>query len=257
MVRLMAKNAYTSQFATKVEMSTEIKQTARDITLEVDQKLDSYPTKVEMSSAISITAEEINSEVRKKVGNTEIISRINQSAEQIQIDANKISLAGKAINLSSDNITINSDNFSVDRYGNVTANNASITGAISATSGYFQNCTITNSCSVPASTVYGTLATGTIPNISANKITSGTMSASRISGGTMSGVTMNSGVVNASSVSGMTVSGDIITVNSQYGHYDIGNLTGKSFQLIVQHEGSKWRRLTFTGGILTKIESSW
>ena len=147
--------------------------------------------------------------------------------------------------------------FRVNKNGELFATSATISGNITATSGTFQNCTITNSCRVPASTVSGTLATSTIPNLSASKITSGTMSAGRISGGTMTGVTMSGGRVVGSDVSGLSVSGDVITVNNQYGHYGIGSLTGKSFQLIVQHEGSSWRRLTFTGGILTKVESSW
>lgn len=53
---------------------------------------DVFATKVEMSSSITQTAEEINTEVRKKVDENEVISKINQSAEQIQINANKISL---------------------------------------------------------------------------------------------------------------------------------------------------------------------
>lgn len=54
-----------------------------------------FATKVEMTSSITQTAEEINLEVRKKVDQNEIISTINQSAEQIQISANKISLERK------------------------------------------------------------------------------------------------------------------------------------------------------------------
>ena len=56
---------------------------------------DLYATKVEMHSSIEQTAEEINLEVRKKVDENEIISKINQSAEQIQINANKVSLERK------------------------------------------------------------------------------------------------------------------------------------------------------------------
>ena len=56
---------------------------------------DIFATKVEMSSSITQTAEEINLEVRKKVDQNEIISTINQSAEQIQINANKVSLERK------------------------------------------------------------------------------------------------------------------------------------------------------------------
>ena len=54
-----------------------------------------FATKVEMNSSITQTAEEINLEVRKKVDENEVISKINQSAEQIQISANKISLERK------------------------------------------------------------------------------------------------------------------------------------------------------------------
>ncbi len=53
---------------------------------------DVLATKVEMNSEIKQTADAINLEVRKKVNENEVISKINQSAEQIQIDANKISL---------------------------------------------------------------------------------------------------------------------------------------------------------------------
>lgn len=94
-VRLMASNIYTSQFATKVEVSSQINQTATQINLEVS----------------------------KKVGNDEIISKINQSAEAVQIEADKIALDGKNIDLTADNITIDSDNFSVDKYGNINCNN--------------------------------------------------------------------------------------------------------------------------------------
>lgn len=53
---------------------------------------DVFATRVEMNSEIKQTADSINLEVRKKVDENEVISKINQSAEQIQIEANKISL---------------------------------------------------------------------------------------------------------------------------------------------------------------------
>lgn len=112
-VRLMAQNIYTSQFATKVEMN----------------------------SAITQTAEEINLEVSKKVGNNEIISKINQSAEAVTINANKIGLqandvlnilSGNTINLTSKNLNISSNNFNVDKNGNVTCTNADVSGSITS-----------------------------------------------------------------------------------------------------------------------------
>lgn len=45
---------------------------------------DIYATKVEMSSFIKQTSDEINLEVRKKVGKNEVISSINQSAEEVR-----------------------------------------------------------------------------------------------------------------------------------------------------------------------------
>lgn len=122
-VRLMVQNIYTTQFATKAEVHSEISQTTQNINLSVDAKLSNYSTTTQMESAINIKSNEITSNVSKtyetkqnaeqqyseikqttdnissivskKVGNDEIISKINQSAESIQIDAKKISLTRK------------------------------------------------------------------------------------------------------------------------------------------------------------------
>lgn len=63
---------------------------------------DVFATKVEMNSSITQTAEEINLEVKKKVGENEVISKINQSAESVGISADKINFKGKVLNLSND-----------------------------------------------------------------------------------------------------------------------------------------------------------
>lgn len=117
------QNEFTDIYATKVEMNTKIEQTAQQIQIEVNKKVDEE----QMTSAISQTAEEINLEVSKKVGDNEIISKINQSAEEVQIDANKISLVGKEINLTGDNTIIKSNNFNVNKNGDLTCNNAKMT----------------------------------------------------------------------------------------------------------------------------------
>lgn len=93
---------------------------------------DQFATKIEMSSAITQTAEEINTEVRKKVGEDEVISKINQSAEAVTINANKISLDGKTINLTGEDINITSNNFNVDKNGNLSCTNANISGDITS-----------------------------------------------------------------------------------------------------------------------------
>jgi hypothetical protein len=147
------KSEYSEVFATNVKMDSEIKQTAQEIDLSVNKKLEDYSTTTEMNSAINMKADEITSSVSKsyatkgelttakseikqttdnitstvsktyetkenankqyssikqtmdnitstvskKVGNNEIISKINQSAEQINIEADKISLKRKNI----------------------------------------------------------------------------------------------------------------------------------------------------------------
>lgn len=81
-------------YSTTMEMNTKINATAEGITSEVSRKLQSYSTTEQMNSAIRQTADSINSEVSKKVNGDEIISKINQSAESISINANKINLNG-------------------------------------------------------------------------------------------------------------------------------------------------------------------
>lgn len=62
-VRLMAQNIYTTQFATKAELNSEISQTTSEINLSVDKKLTNYPTITQMNSAISVKSNEITSTV--------------------------------------------------------------------------------------------------------------------------------------------------------------------------------------------------
>lgn len=81
-------------YSTTTEMNTRINATAEGISAEVSRKLQSYSTTEQMNSAIRQTADSINTEVSKKVNDDEIISKINQSAENVSIEANKINLNG-------------------------------------------------------------------------------------------------------------------------------------------------------------------
>ena len=78
---------------TTEELQSRITEMADKITSEVSRKLEGYAT-VQDTSRIDQKADEINSEVSKKVGANEIISRINQSAEQATIEAEKINFNG-------------------------------------------------------------------------------------------------------------------------------------------------------------------
>ena len=130
-VRLMAQNIYTTQFATKAELTSEINQSAQQIDLSVNQKLSNYSTTTEMNSAITVKANEINSTVSQKVGKNEVISSINQSAEAVTINAGKINLNGA--------VTAN-QNFKIKTDGSMEAKNGTFTGGnISLTGGTIDN----------------------------------------------------------------------------------------------------------------------
>lgn len=92
-VQLMASNIYTTQFATKVEVKSSIKQ----------------------------TADAINLEVSKKVDESEVISSINLSSEDATIKANKIKFEGL--------VTANK-NFKILADGSIEAKNASLSGNV-------------------------------------------------------------------------------------------------------------------------------
>lgn len=141
-VRLMVKNLYTIQFATKAEVKSTVSQTSQQIKSEVDAKFTNYSTTVQMNSAIDLKVGEINIELDKKVNNEDftkasIILKLNDTSSQakinadvIDLNANKILnlLAGNEINLTSNNIGINSTNFIVSKNGDMTCSNANITG---------------------------------------------------------------------------------------------------------------------------------
>lgn len=84
---------------------------------------DMFVTHVEMNSAITQTADEINLEVSKKVGENEVISTINQSAEKIELRANRL--------------IVDSDNFKLTEEGDITSTSGNIGGfSIDGTDGF-------------------------------------------------------------------------------------------------------------------------
>lgn len=85
---------YLKEGTNKIEIQNYSAQIRAKFAIKSDYT-DVFATRVEMNSEIKQTADSINLEVRKKVDENEIISTINQSAEQIQIKADKISLRRK------------------------------------------------------------------------------------------------------------------------------------------------------------------
>lgn len=101
-------------------------------------RLKSYSTTTEMNTAIKQKADSIETEVSKKVNGDEIISKINQSAESVAINASKISLNGA--------VTANS-NFKINTDGSAEAKALKVTGG-SLSIG--ENCEITEAGNVYA-----------------------------------------------------------------------------------------------------------
>lgn len=183
MVRAMASNIYTSQFATRSELSqtasnirtevsgeyatktelqtvdSRITQTATQIESEVSQtyetKSDAEDSYRRLNSTITQTAEAINLEVAQKVGDNEVISKINLSTEAATIDAPKVNVEGvlTAIN---HNTTTTIDGNRITT-GTITA--SQVNSSIITTSNF------------------------SAQNINANKITSGTLTSRAINNG--------------------------------------------------------------------------
>lgn len=214
-VRLMVLNAYTAQYATKVELNSSIRQ----------------------------TAEEINLEVSKKVDSDEIISTINQSAEQIQIQAAKVNLTGyiTATDLSgSGTTTINGSNITT---GTIDASQVSVSNinANNITSGTINGNNVAvsniNASNITTGTLNGSnvsitninasnIKTGTlngndvsITNLNASNITSGTISANKIDGGTITASAFNLGNGNFTS----TASGTIYAKSGKVGGWNLSS----------------------------------
>lgn len=83
---------------------------------------------------LQITADGITSEVSKKVGNDEVISRINQSAEGIQIQANKVNIEGATI-FSEGRLSQSSLNSAYDASGSATGAVNTLKSDLSSASG--------------------------------------------------------------------------------------------------------------------------
>lgn len=85
------QNDMTNIYASKVEMNSAINQTAEQVDINVNKKLESYSKTTEMNAAIKLVSDNITSEVNKKVGKTEVGTYIQQNAEAVELAWNQIS----------------------------------------------------------------------------------------------------------------------------------------------------------------------
>ena len=93
----------------------------------ISQNVDDNKEKI---AQLTVSNEEIKSEVSKKVGDDEIVSKINQSAEEIKIQSSKLTLEG--IITANGNVKILED-------GSIVVNNGTFTGDVVGASFYCEN----------------------------------------------------------------------------------------------------------------------
>lgn len=98
------------------------------------RKLGSYYTK----SQIDVTVDGINSTVRKKVGSSEIISKINQSAEGIKIRADKVNVDASKFRVQATKLSWKSTYSEMSESGRLKATSVDLSGSLKAGgSGYW------------------------------------------------------------------------------------------------------------------------
>lgn len=167
--RLMAQNIYTDQFVTQVEYKAQV----------------------------NVTSKEISTLVTSKVGKTEVISSINQSAEAVKVKANKIEIDGvmTAIN-NNTTTTINGDKITT---GSVTADKVS-SDVITTKNFNAQNI---NADNINA----GTLSTSRLSSdvITTNNFNAQSINADNITTGTIRGRTISGGSINGASIKGGSI----------------------------------------------------
>lgn len=185
-----------------------VSATAKHYTQVADKKLEK---RIELEAdRISLVASDVNilgQQIQLKVDSNGVVSAINLSEEGVRIDANKLNING---------VISANGNFEVDTNGNLTASNATISGAITATSLSLGNgVTIPYSkvSNAPDLTVYvqkdGTIGSTPASGVTGFKVSSaGLLTASNAviygtlyaSAGTIGGFTMDSNSIHTTNV---------------------------------------------------------
>lgn len=121
--QIAAGSVSTEQLS--VEYKAEVTEEIKDTT---DRKLENYVTSV----ALKVKTDSIETEVRKKVGSSEIISKINQSAEGIKISADKVNVDASTLRVQATKLSWKSTYSEMSESGVLQCTNAELEGTLRA-----------------------------------------------------------------------------------------------------------------------------
>lgn len=128
-----------NEYWTSGEVTTQIKNSADNVLLSAEQKMTSKLGSYYTKSEIDVTVNGINSTVSKKVGNNEIISKINQSAESVKISASKVNIDASTFRVQATKLSWKSTYSEMSESGILKCSNAKLKGTLKAgsDSGYW------------------------------------------------------------------------------------------------------------------------
>lgn len=98
---------------------------------EVETSSNEYTTSVISNKAVQFKINQQEGKIESKVEKDGVISAINQSAEEIQINASKLSFEGATINMTADNVKIKGENLDIDSSGVITLTDNSAASSLS------------------------------------------------------------------------------------------------------------------------------
>ena len=210
-VQLMASNIYTTQFATKVEVKSSIKQ----------------------------TADVINLEVSKKVGKNEVISSINLTSEAATIQASKINISGVISTINNNtSTTINGDKITT---GSITASQIKA-GAITV-----DKMNVTNLSSISSN--LGDISGGSL-SIGDGKFSVTNAGVLTATSGTIGGWTLAANTLKNSSGAGVTTLNSNGRLSFNNGSYFFGVGNGSEHPVassLSSHSVNYWTNLSVSG----------
>ena len=99
---------------------------------EVETNSNEYTTSVISNKAVQFKINQQEGRIESKVEKNGVISAINQSAEEIQINASKLSFEGATINMTADNVKIKGENLDIDSNGVITLTDNSAASSLSS-----------------------------------------------------------------------------------------------------------------------------